>query len=146
VEGSVRLGSIAAGAGREFGPRILLGLSATLAIVYCTDQISPVNMTHTAIDETFARINIYARTDGAVPTSLDALPKGYVIRTVDGWGRPLQYRVQQDGIITVTSYGRDGVPGGIDDDADISVSYRTRYSDGNLWVGADRWIVEARVR
>jgi len=128
-------------------PRILFGLFAALAIASC-DRITPVEMTDTAIGETFYRIHIYAQENGKIPTSLDSLPKreGYINRTTDGWDRPLEYRVRPDGIITLTSYGRDGVPGGDGDDADISVSYRTKRADGSFWAASDLWIVEAEVK
>jgi hypothetical protein len=98
--------------------------------------------------ETLARINIYAETNKAIPPSLDVLAKrdGYVNRTTDGWNRPLQYRVTQDGIITLTSLGADGKPGGNGEDADISVSYRSKRPDGSLWVGSPMWLVEAEVK
>jgi Type II secretion system (T2SS), protein G len=126
---------------------VLFGILSASAVVSCT-RITPVEMTHTAIDETFFRIHIYAQKYGAVPASLDALPKreGYANRTTDGWGRPLVYRVLPDGAISLTSYGRDGTPGGSGDDADISVSYHTKRPDGSLWIGSDLWIVEAQVR
>jgi hypothetical protein len=114
----------------------------------CMDNITPVDMTSTAIDESFARIRIYAITNGAVPPSLDVLPKrnGYMNRITDGWGRPLVYRVAPDGIITIMSFGRDGNAGGSGEDADISLSYRSRRPDGSLWVGADLWTIEAQVK
>ena len=67
-------------------------------------------------------------------------------RTTDGWNRPLQYRVAQDGIITLTSLGADGKPGGDGEDADISVSYRSKRPNGSLWVGSPMWLVEAEVK
>jgi hypothetical protein len=111
-------------------------------------RITPVEMTKTAITETFARISIYAQTNRAVPSSLAVLPKrdGYANRTTDGWGRSLQYSLSTDGIITLTSFGRDGKPGGSGEDADTSESYFTKKSDGSLWVGLDLWIVEAQVK
>jgi hypothetical protein len=125
----------------------LFGILSAFAIASCT-RITPVEMTDTAIGETFFRIHIYAQKYGAVPASLDVLPKrqGYANQTTDGWGRPLEYRVRPDGTITLTSYGRDGMPGGRGDDADVSVSYHTKRPDGSLWVGSDLWIVEARVK
>ena len=114
----------------------------------CTDKITPVEMTRTAMTETLVRINIYAETNKAIAPSLDVLAKrdGYVNRTTDGWNRPLQYRVAQDGIITLTSLGADGKPGGDGEDADISVSYRSKRPDGSLWVGSPMWLVEAEVK
>jgi len=114
----------------------------------CMDTITPVDITSTAITESFARVQIYAQTNGAVPPSLDVLPKrkGYINRITDGWHRPLLYRVAPDGVITIMSFGRDGKPGGTGEDADISVSYRSKRPDGSLLVGADLWIVEAQVR
>ncbi len=111
------------------------------------DVIPPVDMTVTAMVETFARINIYAETNRSIPLSLDVLPKreGYANRTADGWGRPLLYTVGADGVITLTSFGADGKSGGGGSDADISQSYRYRRADGSLWVGSPMWIVEAKM-
>jgi len=105
-------------------------------------------MTRTAILETFFRINLYAHQYGTVPPSLEILPKreGYANRIADGWNQPLQYTIHEDGIITLTSLGRDREPGGDGDDADISRSYYTRRKDGTLWVGQDLWIAEAEAR
>ncbi len=112
------------------------------------DTITPVDSTVTAIGESFARVQIYARRNGAVPPSLNVLPKrrGYANQITDGWHRPLLYHVAPDGVITITSFGRDGKPGGTGEDADISESYRSKRRDGSLWVTSDLWIVEAQVR
>ena len=109
--------------------------------------ITPVEMTLTAIGETFVRIAIYAENNKAVAPSLDVLPKrdGYANQTTDGWNRPLQYRVTEDGIITLTSFGADGKPGGNGENVDISQSYHSKRPDGSLWVGSPMWIVEAEV-
>lgn len=114
----------------------------------CGHIITPVESTNTAIMESFARVQLYAETNRAVPLSLDALPrrKRYANQTTDGWYRPLQYRVTPDDVITITSLGRDGKPGGTGEDADISVSYRSKRRDGSLWIGSDLWLVEAQVR
>jgi hypothetical protein len=124
---------------------LAFGVLLSFALVGCA-PITPVEMTHSAITETFVRINIYARKYGAIPPSVDALPirEGYANSTTDGWGRRPEYRVAPDGTITLTSHGRDGRPGGTGDDADISVSYRTKRPDGSLWAGSDLWIVEGR--
>lgn len=71
---------------------------------------------------------------------------GYANRTTDGWGHPLQYRVAADGILTITSLGKDGNPGGGGENADVFESYFTKKPDGSLWVGTDMWVVEAQTR
>ena len=119
----------------------------SVASMSCT-KISPVEMTMTSMGETFVRIDIYAQTNSAIAPSLNVLPKrdGYGNRTADGWGRPLKHRVSPDGIITLTSQGRDGEQGGTGEDADLSKSYFAQKPDGSLWVGSDMWIVKAEVR
>ena len=67
-------------------------------------------------------------------------------QTTDGWGRQLHYSLSQDGIISLTSLGRDGVVGGQGEDADITEAYYTRRADGTLWAGSDLWLVEAEVK
>jgi hypothetical protein len=130
---------------------IALAAAAVLVLVAAFlrwyDVIPPRDMTITAVVETFVRINLYAQTNRSIPLSLDVLPKreGYANRTVDGWGQPLLYTVGADGVITLTSFGADGKPGGEGLDADISESYRCRRADGSLWVGSSMWIVEAKL-
>ncbi len=128
--------------------RISLIFLVLIFLSGCSDKITPHEMTRTAITETFVRINIYAKTNKIIPPSLEVLPKreGFANRTTDGWNRPLQYRATQDGIVTLTSLGADGQPGGNGEDADISMSYRSKRTDGTLWVGSPMWITEAEIR
>jgi len=102
-------------------------------------------MTHTAITETFVRMNLYAQQRHSIPTSLDVLLKrtGYANRTTDGWNRPLLFETRADGILTLKSFGKDGKPGGKGEDADISTSYQAKHEDGTLWIGDEMWIVKA---
>jgi len=130
---------------------IILALVLILALAlswFCTDRISPFDMTRTAMVETFVRISLYAETNEALPPSLDALPKReeYINRTTDGWKRPLQYSVPPEGVITFRSFGADGKPGVNGENADISQSYRSRKPDGSLWVGSPMWIVDAELK
>jgi hypothetical protein len=128
---------------------LALGFVLAAAVAFCfVDRITPVEMTHTAMTETFVRISLYAETNKALPPSLDVLPKreGYANRRSDGWKRPLQYSVTGNGVITLRSLGADGKPGGDGENADISQSYRSKRPDGSLWVGSPMWIVEAEVK
>ncbi|MEI7948103.1 MAG: type II secretion system protein GspG [bacterium] len=125
-----------------------IGLVIIIAIVCsscCLDVITPVQMTHSAIIETFVRMHLYAQQRHSIPTSLDVLPKrtGYANRTTDGWNRPLLFETSADGILTLKSFGKDGKPGGKGEDADISTSYYAKHENGTLWIGDEMWIVEA---
>lgn len=97
--------------------------------------------------ETFVRMSLYAKAHQDVPPSLRVLPerKGYMNRTTDGWGRPLIYQIGDNGVLTLTSLGEDGKPGGNGEDRDISESYYSRRIDGSLWIGESSWIVDAEV-
>ena len=118
---------------------------ATVCSSCCLDVITPVQMTHTAITETFVRMNLYAQQNHAIPTSLAILPKrkGYANRTTDGWNRPLLLETDNEGVLTLRSYGKDGKPGGTGDDEDISTSYQAKHKEGTLWIGDAKWIVRA---
>jgi hypothetical protein len=102
-------------------------LLAVVAFAGCglVEVIPPRDMTVTAMVETWARIGIYLEKEGRLPKSLDILPvrQGYANSTTDGWDRPLIYQIDGDGF-TLTSLGRDGVPGGTGDDADVVKKYR----------------------
>jgi hypothetical protein len=121
----------------------VIGLLALLV-----DVIPPKAATMSAMTETFVRISLYARQSNSIPPSLSVLPKrtGYANQTVDAWKRPLHYEVTPDGIITLTSLGKDGQPGGEADDADITRRYYTKRPDSSLWATSDMWIVEAEIR
>ena len=96
--------------------------------------VTPHDMSLTAIGETHVRMHLYLREHRECPPSLAELPKrdGYMNRTTDGWNRPLLYSVDDSGIITLSSLGRDGVSGGTGDDRDITRRFRTRNADGTL--------------
>jgi hypothetical protein len=115
---------------------ILLAIGPPLGAGGCAlvPTIPADDMTDTAIGETRVRIHLYMLAKNEVPPHLAALPKreGYANRITDGWGRPLIYSADKEGIITLTSLGRDGKPGGTGDDADVTKRYRTRNKDGSL--------------
>ncbi len=107
-------------------PRKLL--LAALAISGCAslvDAIPPRALTATAVGEIRVRIAVYLKNEGTLPTALDALPmrQGYANRITDGWGRPLIYEFGDNGFV-LTSLGKDGMPGGSDDDADSVTKFR----------------------
>jgi hypothetical protein len=113
-----------------------------LLAVILGERIPPDALTRGAIHESALRANMYAVAHKAVPPSLEVLPKreGYANNTTDGWGRTLQYNVNEDGVMTFTSFGADGKPGGVGEDADYVWSLPTRSQDGSLWIGSNDWL------
>ena len=132
--------------------KVVIGTLAVIAVVgfmvLFVDVIPPKAMTISAIGETFFRIGLYAQQSNDIPLSLSVLPRrvGYANQTVDAWRRPLKYEVTPDGVITLSSLGRDGKPSGEGDDEDIAKSYHARRPDGTLWATSEMWIVEAKIR
>ena len=126
----------------------LLAIS-TLTLVACSlvTTISPRDMTLTAIGETHVRMHLYLQEHRQCPETLSQLPQreGYMNRTTDGWDRPLIYSVDDDGVITLSSLGRDGVAGGTDDDRDITRRFRTRNDDGTLNIDDELWTVTSEI-
>jgi hypothetical protein len=114
----------------------------------CGTKISPREMTVTAIGASFARIHLYAKTNGELPQTIGDFPQrdGYANRTQDGWGHELIYDISDTGVITLTSLGADQKPGGTDDNADISRSYRSTDEDGRFIAGEDMWLVKNELR
>ena len=110
--------------------------------------VTPVEMTHTAIGESFVRMQMFLTEHHRFPSALGELPKreGYANRLTDGWRRPLIYQVEEDNFVTLLSLGRDGQPGGTGEDADIQTTYRTKNPDGSWCADDDMWIVTAVIR
>lgn len=128
--------------------KLLIGISGVLTMTgCCAHVISPVEMTHTAIGETFYRVHLYGKQSHKIPDSFDVLPvrEGYANQTTDGWKKNLILEIKDDKIMTITSYGKDGKPGGEGEDADVSKSHWLRREDGRLWVDDDMWVVESEI-
>jgi general secretion pathway protein G len=71
-------------------------------------------------------LDIYAVRTGKYPDSLQALVEARILKGLprDPWRNKYAYVVGKDLAPVITSYGRDGVPGGTGEDADISSAER----------------------
>jgi len=126
---------------------ILLLLAVGAVQLFRSLKLPPESLTHAGIQSTMVRIQMYMLEHRAYPPSLTVLPEreGHDNRLTDGWGRPLLYSVDEDGIITVSSLGRDGKPGGDGRDADIVRRNRSRNEDGSLDIEDEYWSVTSEV-
>jgi hypothetical protein len=118
------------------------------AVAYIRFTTPPRMATIHVIRGTAQRIQKYIKVHRQAPPSLSvlAVDSEFPTAMVDGWGHDLQYSVDREGIITLTSFGADGKPGGKGQDADIVVRYRTRNADGTLNVDDESWLGNARVK
>jgi hypothetical protein len=118
------------------GALAFLVLAGVIVSSFAT-VVPPDAVTHTAIQESFFRIQMHIARHRRFPASLDELPKrkGHANRTTDGWHRPLIYRIEEDNFVTLLSLGKDGQPGGTGENADIQTTYRTKNADGSWCVG-----------
>jgi hypothetical protein len=77
---------------------VALGALAILAVAGPTfvDTVPPRSLTHAHMHMTKRRILRYATTHDCLPSSLGALPRidGFANEVTDGWGRPIQWRVE----------------------------------------------------
>jgi hypothetical protein len=105
---------------------------------------SPGGVTLNEMRYTASRIQTYMEKHRQAPPTLSDLSRDGSSETpVDGWGHEIQYSVDRDGVITLTSFGADGKPDGRD--ADVVESYRTRNKDGTLNVDDEEWMSKARI-
>ena len=130
---------------------VFFAIAAVVLLVVVANSlvtiIPPRSMTLTAITETHVRMHLYLQEHRECPETLAQLPTrdGYMNRTTDGWDRPLLYSVTDDGIISLSSLGRDGVAGGTGDDRDITRRFRTRNDDGTSNIDDELWTVTSEI-
>ncbi|HSY43112.1 MAG TPA: type II secretion system protein GspG [Candidatus Acidoferrum sp.] len=105
------------------------------SISYFESTATQQEMTTTAMVVDEERIFSYIREHRNLPQSLSELPQpdGKIDGTIDGWGRPITYKVEENDIVTLVSFGADGKPGGSGDAADIHLSFPTKDAKGN-WI------------
>jgi Type II secretion system (T2SS), protein G len=125
--------------------RYWLGISAVivalaLAMLF-VDHVPPQAQTLTSMQVLKRRILRYAKAHDALPVALESTTPidGFVNRTQDAWKNEILFDSSQFPIVTLRSLGRDGAPGGKDDDADITRSFITRDALGKWSEELIRW-------
>ena len=99
-------------------------------------HVVPKNsLTLTRMRVTQSRIIDYYKETGYLPKKLIDLPKKRKdrdLRIVDAWGIPIGYRIENK-IVTLESYGQDGLPDGTGMDKDIFITFDPNTSKMLEW-------------
>lgn len=87
--------------------------------------ILPRQLTRTALISVGKRILIYMSKHNKVPPTLMHLPviQGTGNETTDAWRHEIVYEVDATRKVTLKSLGKDGLPGGVGNDSDITCSF-----------------------
>jgi hypothetical protein len=90
--------------------------------------IPPRDLTVTRITLTEIRIKDYWKANGRLPMSLSELPilKDRDNAIDDAWGRPIKYDVIGATTVVLSSFGANGVAGGMGVNEDIVVSFNVK--------------------
>lgn len=113
---------------RKDVPIIFAGLLLTTiaGCVSLATVIPPTDHTRTHLAVNKQRLQDYWADHGKLPAQLTDMPTqpnrdGSID---DGWGRPIVYRQLPDNKAVLCSFGRDGVPGGTGEDADLEETFQ----------------------
>lgn len=102
---------------------------------------TPRELTNATMNTIKHRILRYARKNDCLPDSPEQLPviENRDKNVKDGWGRPIRWTVEADKV-TLISYGRDGKPGGEEEDADMVGVFVTKNATGNWEEEGGNWL------
>ncbi len=108
---------------------LLLFSGASLLMSTC--RIPPRSLTATRMHVMKRRVIRFAQAHGHLPAAVDELPvlRGYDDSVRDGWWRRITMSVEGSRV-TLTSLGRDNLPGGEGEDADMVGVFDARRADG----------------
>jgi len=94
----------------------------------------PEQRTGWAMANLKGEIQVYFEKHHALPEKLDELSRidDRDRELVDGWGRKIMYEHNDNNDVTLTSYGKDGLPGGTGKNANIILKFPVF-----LWTGCE---------
>ena len=106
--------------------------------------IPPESLTYGSMHMIKRRILKFAYTHNQLPKTLDELPviPEYSDRLTDAWAERILYRINDDGSITLTSYGKDGRPGGEGTNADMVGVFMSKTPNGRWQDELCDWITD----
>jgi hypothetical protein len=107
-----------------------------------TDVVDPNSQTALAMNNCKQRIQKYAIEHNALPASLSDTNeiKGTFNSNKDVWGNDIIYSVDANGLVTLTSLGKDNKPGGEGKNKDMTGTYQSRGLGGGWARPEADWI------
>ena len=108
-------------------------LISVLLLCFIAGEIAkPRQITEARLRGLAIKIAEYMNAHASIPISLSELPKrkGYDNRIRDGWFRKIEFVEQENGFFMLRSYGRDGKPGGMGGNTDITLTFEV--SNGKI--------------
>lgn len=135
---------------RSGSNRYLFPFCLALILLCDCDQVPKPARTETRMYAAKYRILTYSRANHRLPATLADLPNSQFAdnETEDGWGRQLIYHSDPNGNVTLSSLGKDGLPGGTREDKDIKGVFACVSSNGSWndtkteWHYKPRWDIE----
>jgi len=124
--------------GKKTSLLVVIFLVVIYIILGSITIIPDTTMTHNNLWGISLRIQQYVETHNELPSDLSVLPerKGYGNSIKDGWGHRFIYEITDSEIVTLTSLGKDGQPGGEGENEDIIISYNAKTEEG-YWESFD---------
>ena len=120
---------------------LVIGVFIALWLLVRSAILPPRTLTEAAIGVMNRRILLYANWYDRLPSDISELPEanGYYNSEEDGWGRPILMTIEGD-MVTLTSYGCDGRPGGTGEDQDMIGTFVARDEAGKWKQGLAEWL------
>ena len=108
------------------------------------DRIPPQAFTNSTMHMAKRRILRYAAKHNDLPKSLSQTEaiSGYHSSLRDGWGRGIDYTFSSNGIVTLTSLGKDKRVGGTKESADMIGVFQTKKANGKWEDEYVEWTID----
>lgn len=123
---------------------VILSVCGLLLLGCHIDTIPPESQTYGVMHMIKRRVLRYAKIHNQTPKAIDELPviPEYDNNTADAWGRPVIYIVEQNRIVKLVSYGKDGREGGVKQDADMVGTFSLKDDQGRWQDELCDWIID----
>lgn len=121
---------------------ILIVISLLILLSNSGERATPRAITLTQMEVYKMRIMEYSLRNGRLPNDLNLIRvKDDEARySLDGWGNPIAYRFDSNGVVTLSSYGKDASPGGSGDATDIVGVFKAYDTNGAMAEPNAPWI------